>query len=79
MYSMRITLPITLFEKNATFLDPNIYVVTLYEIVTRGMISTKEESGFARFARSTTIKYLHLGPKIFNILFFAQKSRTVEN
>ena len=57
MYSMRITLPITLFEKNATFLDPNIYVyvVTLYEIVTRGVISTKVESGFARFARSTTI------------------------
>ena len=39
----------------AYFLDPSIYEVTLYKIVTRGVISTKVESGLlARFARSST-------------------------
>ena len=32
-------------------------VVTLYEIVTRGVNSTRVESGFARFARSTTTRW----------------------
>ena len=37
------------------FLDPSIYVVTLNEIFGRRVISTREENGFARFARSTII------------------------
>ena len=35
-------------------MDLSIYVVTLYEIVTRGVISARVESGFARFARNET-------------------------
>ena len=39
---------ITIAPLLPSFLDPSVYVVT------RGVISTKVESGFARFARSTT-------------------------
>ena len=40
---------ITIAPLLPSFLDPSVYVVT------RGLISTKVESGFARFARSTTL------------------------
>ena len=46
----------------ATFLERSIYVVTLHEIVTRGVISARVESGFARFARSIT----KIGVSTFN-------------
>ena len=66
MYSMKITLPITLFEKNATFLDPNIYVVTLYEIVTRGKLT--ESRKWFRSLRS-----LNHNKYILHILVFHSK------
>ena len=36
-------------------LDPSIYVVPLYDIVGGGVICSRVESGFARFARLTTM------------------------
>ena len=52
-----------------SFLDPSIYVVPLYGIVTRGVNSSRVESGFARFARSTT--------KIARILYSLETSKVV--